>query len=336
MKIDNFDLENDVLVVAEVGNNHEGSYSLAEEMIGLISEAGANAVKFQTFITESYISRKDKDRFDRLKSFELTFNEFEKLSKLAKNSGLIFLSTPFDIESANFLNTIVPAFKIASGDNTFFPLIETIASFAKPIILSTGMITIDQIKNILLFITKIWEKFQINEQICVLHCTAAYPTPLEEVNLSVIQSLQKKLNCTVGYSDHTIGIDAAALSVAFGARVVEKHFTIDKNYSDFHDHKLSADPKDLKNLVEKINLIEKLIGTSEKNIQTSEKKNINAVRRSIVAKNDLPSGKTIQWDDLMWVRPGDGLPPGKENLIIGKVVSDAIKSGEKISENQLI
>jgi len=336
MKIDNFDLENDILVVAEIGNNHEGSYSLGEEMVGLSAESGVNAVKFQTFKTESYISRKEKDRYNRLKSFELSYDEFEKLSKVANNCGLIFLSTPFDIESAHFLNTIVPAFKIASGDNTFFPLIETIASFAKPILLSTGMIEIEQLKKTLTFINKTWEKNNINEQICILHCTSAYPTPINEVNLSVIQSLKKVLNCAVGYSDHTLGIDAAVLSVAFGARVIEKHFTINKNYSDFPDHQLSADPKDMADLVKKVQLIKKLIGNSEKLIQPSEELNIIAARRSIVAKRNLSKGTKIKWEDLNWVRPGNGLPPGTENLIVGKVLSEQVKIGELINENLLL
>ena len=331
MKIGNFNLDKDILIVAEIGNNHEGSYSLAEEMIGLASEAGVGAVKFQTFQTEHYVSQNDQKRFNKLKSFELTYKEFENLNKVANQSGLIFLSTPFDLESAKFLNTIAPAFKISSGDNNFYPLLETVAQFGKPIILSGGLSELGQLRYAKSLIQKVWDDLKIKQNLAILHCVSSYPVPYEEANLSVISRLKKYLQCIIGYSDHTIGIEAATLSAALGARIIEKHFTIDKNYSDFRDHQLSADPEEMAQLVKKIHQIKILMGSGKKIIQPSEEVAAFAVRRSIAANRNLPTGTIINWDDLTWVRPADGLPPGKESLVVGKTLSKHLNMGEPIT-----
>jgi len=328
MKIGNWNLDQDILIVAEIGNNHEGNYALAEEMIGLAAKAGAGAVKFQTFKTEYYVSKKDKVRFSRLKSFELTESEFERLSTVARDAGLLFLSTPFDIESAQFLEPLVPAFKIASGDNNFFPLIDVVARTGKPIILSSGMTDIEQITATKDFIQGIWREQEINQELAVLHSVASYPAPPQEANLLAIRQLRDRLGVTVGYSDHTLGIEAAVLSVALGARIIEKHFTPDKNYSEFRDHQLSADPRDMALLVQRVKETTELLGTGNKVLQASEKAIEGLIRRSIVAKRDLPKGTRICWDDITWIRPADGLPPGKEQLILGKSLTRSVEMGE--------
>ena len=329
MKIANFDLNKDILLVAEIGNNHEGSYALAEEMIGLAAQAGAEAVKFQTFIPEKLVSLLQKERIEQLKRFQLTYDEFEKLSNVAKKENVLFLSTPFDIESAKFLEPLVPAYKISSGDNNFYPLIEVIAKTGKPIIMSTGLIEFEEVKSSVDFINNIWKENGIEQDLAVLHCVTSYPTPPDQANLLSIKQLQN-LNVTVGYSDHTLGIQAAILAVALGARIIEKHFTIDKNYSDFRDHQLSADPKELKLLVEKIKITQELLGQNKKEIQVSEKDNLLALRRSIVAKRNLVKNEIISKEDITWTRPGGGIPPGQESLVIGKKIKQDIKKGEKI------
>ena len=177
MLIDSFNTDDDILVVAEIGNNHEGRYALAEELIGLAARAGVGAVKFQTFKTEYYVSHKDEARFNRLKSFELTESEFEKLSQVAKRENVLFLSTPFDIESAQFLDKLVPAFKISSGDNNFFPLIEVVAQTGKPIILSAGLTDMEQITATRDFIQTVWSKSGINQEMTVLHCVVSAFVP---------------------------------------------------------------------------------------------------------------------------------------------------------------
>ncbi len=263
MKIANFDLNKDILLVAEMGNNHEGSYALAEEMIGLAAKSGAGAVKFQTIIPEKLVSSLQKERIEQLKRFQLTYDEFEKLSNVAKKENVLFLSTPFDIESAKFLEPLVPAYKIASGDNNFYPLIEVIAKTGKPIIMSTGLMEFEEVKSSVDFINNVWKKNGIEQDLAVLHCVTSYPTPPEQANLLSIKQLQN-LNVTVGYSDHTLGIQAAVLAVALGARIIEKHFTIDKNYSDFHDHQLSADPMEFALLAQKVKETLELLGKEGK------------------------------------------------------------------------
>ncbi|MBL7129793.1 MAG: N-acetylneuraminate synthase family protein [Candidatus Omnitrophica bacterium] len=330
MKIGDFDLEKDILIVAEIGNNHEGDYMLAEKMIRLAVKAGAGAVKLQTYRTELYVNRKDKARFDKLKSFELTYDEFYRLSKVAQSEGVLFLSTPFDLESAEFLNTIVPAFKISSGDNTFYPLLEKVAQFGKPVILSSGLADLKQIRCSKSFIERIWEKVGRQQSLAVLHCVASYPVSPAEVNLMAISQLKYELQCTVGYSDHSLGIEAAVLSVVLGARIVEKHFTVDRNYSDFKDHQLSADPQNMSELVRRIKEITVLLGTGEINVQESEKSVSHLLRRSIAAKRDLPKGAKITWDDITWVRPAGGISPGEEHRFIGNSLSRSVKAGEQI------
>ncbi len=334
MKISSFDLDKDILLIAEIGNNHEGSYALAEEMVGLAAEAGAGAVKFQTIVPKKLVSVSQTARIEQLQKFCLSYDEFEKLAKVAQQENVLFLSTPFDLESVQFLNTLVPAFKIASGDNNFFPMIDAVAQTAKPIILSSGLTDFQQIRATKDFIQQIWTDHHIDSFLAILHCVVSYPTQPNEANLLVIQQL-KQLGVTVGYSDHTIGIDAAVLSVALGARIIEKHFTLDKQYSDFRDHQLSADPQELKLLSQCIQNTVEMLGSSEKSVQASEKEAIAPVRRSIVAKEHLSQGTVICWEHLSWVRPGDGLPPGEEKQILGKTLTKHVQQGEMILPQML-
>jgi N,N'-diacetyllegionaminate synthase len=335
MIIDSINTDNEVLIVAEIGNNHEGKVGLAEEMIHAAAATGVQAVKFQTFRTEHYVTRRDTARFARLKSFELSFDEFEQLSKLAKSLGLLFLSTPFDLESAEFLKGIVSAFKIASGDNNFYPLIDNVARSGKPVILSTGMVNMDQIREAVCRVEDIWKAQRIKQELAVLHCVTSYPVPPREANVRAVMTLKREFGCTVGYSDHTLGIQASVLATALGARIIEKHFTLNKKQSDFRDHQLSADPAEMKELVQQIRQVPEFLGTGEKQLQESEKEITRSVRRSIVAKRDLSKGAKISWDDLTWVRPADGLPPGKESLLVGKILNQPVTAGQLLTVNLL-
>ena len=330
MKIGNIDTKEKVFIIAEIGNNHEGSYTLAEEMIGLAAEAGADAVKFQTFQTEYYVSANDVERYKRLKSFELSHNEFEKLSSVAKREGVSFISTPFDLESALFLNSMVDALKIASGDNNFYPLIKTVAESGKPIIMSSGFVDIQQIIKSKTLIEKIWAQKGIAQDLAILHCVSAYPVEPEYANLLAIQALRQSFDCTIGFSDHTLGINAAIVSVGLGARIIEKHFTIDKHYSNFRDHQLSTDPKEMKQLIQSVREVEKMLGTGDKVPQLPEKDSVTQVRRSIVAKHSISEGHIFQWNDITWIRPGGGLDPGEEQRIIGKRLNQDVQKGGKI------
>ena len=250
MEIGNFNLERKVLIVAEIGNNHEGNFTLAQELIGLAKEAGADAVKFQTFKPE-YISGVDSKRLKRLQGFQFSHSQFQKLVTQASNLGIIFFSTPFDLMSAEFLNKIQPVFKIASSDNDNFQLIRKIAGFKKPMIVSTGLANLKLLDRVRDCVCKIWSQYNTNPGLALLHCVSSYPTPPGQANLGAITSMKTRYpELVIGYSDHTLGIQAAISSVVLGAKIVEKHFTLDKNYSDFQDHQLSATPIELKKMVE--------------------------------------------------------------------------------------
>jgi len=334
MKINNIDTAEKVFIIAEIGNNHEGSFALAKEMIKRAAEAGADAVKFQTIIPERLVSVQQAERIKKLKKFQLTYEEYRKLSIVAKDEGVKFLSTPFDIASALFLKDIVPAFKIASGDNDFFPLIEVIAKTGKPIIMSTGLANNEEIKKSVLFIKNIWQKNNVSQELALLHCVSSYPTSPENANLLAIRELEQFAD-VVGYSDHTMGIDAAVLSVAVGARIVEKHFTLDNNYSDFRDHQLSANPKDFKDLVLKVREAEKLMGTCTSFTNRDDEGSRASMRRSIAANKDLCIGHTLSEDDITWLRPGTGYAVGDESKVIGKKVKAPMVKGELIHVDKL-
>lgn len=336
MLIQGHDTNQKVFIVAEIGNNHEGNFSLAQEMLGRAAESGADAVKFQTFIPELYVANSETDRLARLKKFQLLTDEFEQLAKQASELGIIFFSTPFDLESAKFLNTIQSVFKISSGDNTFYPLIELIAGFHKPLIVSTGLADFNILEQLAASIQNIWKKDGVDPGLSLLHCVSSYPVPPAQANIRVIERLKDKFpDCIIGYSDHTLGSEASVYAVASGARIIEKHFTTDKNYSDFRDHQLSADPAEFKNLVEAIRRVELFMGHGNKTMQDCEKDMKTPMRRSVAAKKDIPAGQALTADDFTWVRPGIGFAPGEEKQLIGRVVKSGMKKGQIISPEDI-
>lgn len=335
MKIGSHNTDTDILVIAEIGNNHEGSYTLAEELIGKAKDAGVGAVKFQTFLAERYVSPRNKERFERLQKFQLTYEQFEQLAAITKKAGLLFISTPFDIESARFLGNIVDAIKIASADNTFYPLIEEIAQTGKPTLLSTGLAGLQEINLAKSLIEETWRKGDVYTDLAVLHCVSSYPVPANEANLAAINTLRAELNCTIGYSDHVVGNDAAVLAVAMGARIIEKHFTIDNNYSEFRDHQLSANPATLADLVKRIEDTRTMLGNGVVSMADCEAAEASAIRRSITAASDLKSGTTLNSDHITWVRPGDGLPPGQEHLVLGRTLNADLHLGDLITPDVL-
>lgn len=334
MKIGDFDLARRVFIVAEIGNNHEGDFALAQKMIRSAAKAGADAVKFQTIVPERLVSQAEAARVAQLERFRFSYDQFGRLAETARKEGVAFLSTPFDIGSVDALAPIVPAFKIASGDNDFLPLLAAVARTGKPILMSAGLADLDGIRASKEHIEAIWQSEGIDGGLAILHCVVAYPTPPEQAGLSAISDLAT-LDCTVGYSDHTIGVDAAVLSVALGARIIEKHFTIDKNQSDFRDHKLSADPADMAELVRRVRLAETLIGEGGKRVMECERPALHPVRRSIVAARDLITGTVIAGEDLSWVRPRNGLAPGNEDRLIGGTLNVNVSRGSPVLPEHL-
>jgi sialic acid synthase SpsE len=329
MRIGPVDLDRDVLVIAEIGNNHEGDVGLAEELVALAAAAGAQAVKFQTIVPERLVGPDQIARLAQLRRFALSAEDHARLARAAAKAGVMFLSTPFDLDSVAMLEPLVPALKVASSDNNFAPLLQRIAATGKPVLLSTGMTDLAGARAAMDTVRHAWSERNIDPGIVLLHCVAAYPTPFEEANLRAIPALAA-LGVTAGYSDHTLGIMAAPLAVALGARVIEKHFTIAHDHSDFRDHKLSANPAELKTLVERIREANALLGDGAKRVMPSEAATAAAARRSIAAARDLPAGHAIAAADLTWLRPAGGLPPGQEATLIGRKLRRAIAAGHQL------
>lgn len=331
MKIATHDIAEKILIVAEIGNNHEGNFEVACRMVEAAADAGVDAVKFQTFKTKLFTSNVDPARFERLSKFELPQVQFTQLAALAAKRGIIFFSTPLDLESAAFLAPLVPVFKIASGDNNFWPLIELVAGSGKPVIISTGMTELADVKR-----TADFAKAKgAAGRLAFLHCVAAYPAPATELNLRAIPALAAALDCPIGWSDHTLSGDACLAAAALGARIIEKHFTLDKNFSAFRDHQLSADPAEMRRLVDGVRQVEIFLGTSVKTVQPSERATIMPARRSIAAARDLANGHRIVASDLMWVRPAIGLAPGEERRVLERTLKRAMMTGEAIMEADL-
>jgi len=328
MRIGSFDTSERVLVVAEIGQNHEGDLAVARELVERAADAGADAVKFQTFRTAEFVSQSDVERFARMRRFELEPEMWSELGELAHRHGLLFISTPLDLASARLLTPLLDAFKIASGDVDFFPLLELVAATGKPAIMSTGQSEIDEVARAVAV---------LGEDVGILQCVTSYPAPDEDVNLRAIAVLAERFPAsTIGYSDHTVGLDAAPLAVACGARIIEKHFTLDKAFSEFRDHQLSADPADLNELVRRIRAAEQLLGEARKEVQPSEVEMRHAVRRSIAAARRLPAGHALTSEDFIWTRPADGLRPGEEALLDGRKLRRDVEAGEHLRPEDVL
>lgn len=327
MEIKDFDISKKVLLVAEIGNNHEGSFDLAKKLIFLAHESGADAVKFQTIEPQLLIQKSNKERINVLKKFYLNPDQFKDLAKISNDLGMIFLSTPFSIDCLSWLKNIVPAIKISSGDITYISLLKEVAAIGKPILLSTGMSSIQEIRSAIEIICKHSPFENPKKNICIMHCVSSYPTKNSDANLNCLNTL-KSFGCSIGYSDHTIGIEASKCAIALGARVIEKHFTISKNFSSFRDHKLSSDPKELKQLSKSIKETQALLGTNQKKLFDCEKITYYAARRSLVVSKNLPAGTIIKESDLISLRPLEQIPSNNIGEVIGKELNSSLKSGE--------
>jgi len=312
-------------IIAEAGVNHNGDVKLARKLIDVAKEAGADAVKFQTFKAEDVVTKTaekaeyqkrtagaEESQFVMIKKLELEERDFMELFDYAHRKGIIFLSSPFDKRSVDLLDKLgVPAFKIASGEITNLPLIKYIAQKGKPIILSTGMSTMAEIKEALQVIND-----EGTRDIVLLHCISSYPAKTEDVNLKAMETLRHEFKLPVGLSDHSLGITIPIAAVALGACVIEKHFTLDKSLPG-PDHQASLEPEELKQMIKAIREVEKAMGDGNK-MPTEEEKQIQKVaRRSIVSRVDIPQGTIITEEMLAIKRPGTGLEPKFLDMVIG-------------------
>ena len=322
-----------IFIVAEAGNNHEGDIKVAKKLIDKAVFAGADAIKFQTFKPENFINNKEKKRLKQLQKFSLDIKDFKELSNYAKKKKIIFFSTPLDLNSAKELNKFQKFFKISSGDNNYFDLIKVISDFKKPMIISTGLADMRLIKKIYVFLKKN-KKFKISKKnFAFLHCVSSYPVPIEQANLLSIKYLMKKFkNISIGYSDHTVGMHACLVAASLGVQIIEKHFTIDNNFSKFRDHRLSLNPINFKKMVEIIREIELLLGKEKKIIQKCEKEGLKSSRRSLAFNKKLPKGSKLSAKDLFGLRPEKNISIEKKKLFIGKITKKNVKKGEFLSK----
>jgi N,N'-diacetyllegionaminate synthase len=330
VNIGKVNLNTDVFIIAEIGNNHEGSIELAKELILKAADCGVDAVKFQSITPSELMSPLEIKRLNQLKRFEFNFNQFLELKELADSVGVGFMSTPFSRSWISKLSTICPALKIASGDNNYDYLLEDAARSELPIILSTGMTDLAGVKRACDLIMNIWGEEQKTPGLVLLHCVSAYPTPLNQANLGAINTL-RSISKWVGYSDHTIGINAAVMAVSLGACVIEKHFTISKSYSDFRDHQLSADPEEMTLLVERVREAKVLMGDGCKRIMPVEVESNSLARRSIIITRKLNAGAILCSGDFDLLRPGSGMPPSQAGAVIGRKIKKQLEIGHQLS-----
>ena len=331
-------------IIAEAGVNHNGSFDLAIELVNKAVESGADCVKFQTFVTEEVVSKyaekaeyqkritgENESQREMIRKLELSFSDFRNLQKHCENKGIIFLSTPFDLQSVDFLQEIdIPFWKIPSGEITNLPYLERIAHTHKDIYLSTGMSNTDEIADALLILQK-----NGAGKVTLMHCNTEYPTPMRDVNLNAMQALRKRFGLDVGYSDHTAGIEVAIAAVALGAVVIEKHFTLDKTMLG-PDHLASIEPHELKKMVECIRNIELALGCEVKSPSPSETKNMSVARKSIVARRYIQKGEVLTSENLTVKRPGNGISPMKWYEVIGKKAETDYSQDEPITLKDIL
>ncbi|HBB91098.1 MAG: N-acetylneuraminate synthase [Bacteroidetes bacterium GWF2_49_14] len=316
-----------VMIIAEAGVNHNGSLERAFRMIDAAASAGADIIKFQSFKTEKLVTAdapkaayqqsntgETGSQFGMLKKLELAEDAHVLLMNYCREKGITFMSTPFDADSAGMLNRLeVEMFKVGSGDLTNLPLLRQLAGFGKPVILSTGMADMDEIGKALEVVIK---GGLPKEKITVLHANTDYPTPYSDVNLTAMLAIKRKFGVTIGYSDHTDGIEVPVAAVALGAQVIEKHFTLDRNLEG-PDHKASLEPAELTAMVRSIRNIEIALGNGKKIPSAGERKNMAAARKSIVAAGTIYKGELFTEENLTVKRPGTGICPLRWDQIIG-------------------
>lgn len=324
-----------VFIIAEAGVNHNGSMDLAKQLIDKAVDAKVDAVKFQTFIAENVISRyaekadyqkestgHNESQLDMVKKLQLSFNDFVELKKYCEAKGIMFLSTPFDMQSVDFLSTLkMGLWKIPSGEITNMPYLQKIGAYKEEVIFSTGMSTLADIENAL---TLLVEAGTLKDNITVLHCNTEYPTPMHDVNLNAMLTIKNAFNINIGYSDHTLGIEVPIAAVALGAKVIEKHFTLNKALPG-PDHKASLDPEELKLMVQAIRNIEASLGSGVKLPSSSEKKNMDIARKSIHLSKNVHKGSVLTLDDLTIKRPGNGISPMLLDNIVGCIAKEYLK-----------
>lgn len=329
------------IIIAEAGVNHNGSLSMAKQLIDAAKSCGVDYVKFQTTKSPESITSKfaqmaeyqkknlnqDESQLEMLRKILLKMEDFGELNDYCKKQGVNFMSTPFDLDSIDYLSGLnMDYWKIPSGEITNLPYLRKIARLGTPVIMSTGMCTMEDIEAAMNVLIK---NGLATEQISLLHCNTEYPTPFEDVNLSAMQTLKRHFGVRVGYSDHTKGIEVPIAAVAMGAEIIEKHFTLDRTLPG-PDHVASLEPQELKAMVNAIRNIEKAIGSGTKQVSPSEQKNIAIARKSIIAACDIHKGEVFTEENLTVKRPGSGISPMRWDEVVGQIAKHDFVEDELI------
>ncbi|WP_443936888.1 N-acetylneuraminate synthase [Pedobacter sp. MW01-1-1] len=333
---------NNTIIIAEAGVNHNGNIENAFRLIDAAVNAGVDYVKFQTFKADKLVSNQAKkadyqidntknaeeSQLEMLKKLELSEKDHERLIQYCKDKAIKFFSTAFDLTSLEYLSNMgLDMVKIPSGEITNLPYLRLAAKLFNNVILSTGMATIDDIR---LALDVFLDSGIAKENITILHCNTEYPTPMSDVNLKAMLNIGNEFGTTIGYSDHTLGIEVPIAAVALGAKMIEKHYTLDRNLPG-PDHLASLEPQELTAMVLAIRNIEKaILGSGIKEPSNSERKNIEIARKSIHLKNNKLEGEAISEQDLEMLRPGDGISPMEMDSIIGRIVNKSLEAGHKL------
>jgi N-acetylneuraminate synthase/N,N'-diacetyllegionaminate synthase len=336
VKIGSFDLAARPLLIAEIGNNHEGNGDLALRLADAAVEAGADAVKVQLIDPPQLVNRFEQQRIDQLTRFKLERDVFLEMARRVHDRGALFMASAFDCDTLRNWSDDLDAIKIASGDLDFDAMLQVAARCGKPVVMSTGMATWSEIERAAgVFAAALPAGVLLQEHFAVLHCVSLYPTPLGQANLSAIQELRSRLGVTVGYSDHTLGLTAATMALALGARLIEKHFTLDKAYSAFRDHALSAEPAEFVVLAEAVRSCCEIMGPGFASAELADAATRAVARRGIVAAREIAAGTTLTAADLDFVRPASGFPPSATNQVIGRRTSRPLPLHHVIRDEDL-
>lgn len=313
------------LLIAEIGNNHEGDPAQALALVDAALEAGVDAVKIQVIDPPRLVNVANAERIAQLTRFGLSDATFAAMAERTRKHGAWFMASAFDTGSLARVEPYCDAIKIASGDLNFHPLLAAAARIGKPIVLSTGMATLEEIRAAVAVIgSYLPPGLRLGDNLALLHCVSLYPTLPQQANLGAMRLLADGFSLTTGYSDHTLGIDVALLALGLGAKIIEKHFTLDKSRTTFRDHALSADPDEMRRLAAAVRSYAEVLGDGNKGEQIADRTMAQAVRRSIVAAHDLAAGTVLCAEDLDFVRPGGGIAPPELAGVLGKTLGRAL------------
>ncbi|MEP5611380.1 MAG: N-acetylneuraminate synthase family protein [Cyclobacteriaceae bacterium] len=323
--------KNGPLLIAEIGGNHEGNFEYAKKLTKLAIDSGADYVKFQIYSGDGLVNPiESPDRNKHFKKFELSEDQHKELAKMCRDNKVGYLASVWETGALDWIDQYMDFYKIGSGDLTAYPVIKSICALKKPILLSTGLATEAEVLEAVNYIRSLDSFYQTTGSIAILQCTAMYPIPYGDANLNVMEKLRVVSNCTIGYSDHTEGSFALEVAVAMGARILEFHFTDDRDGKEFRDHKVSLTKHEVEGLIKKINEIENLQGNDVKVPLEVEGDHVVSFRRAVYPAKEIPANTKVKEEDFTILRPDHGISANKFDLLLGKTTTKTLKKFEKL------